>query len=252
MALRIRFLAQSGFELVTSHGTKVVLDPILGAAGRHGVPSSPVSLGELDDARLVLVSHGAFDHLGEACEIALRSGALLVCDSGVRLHAMSQGIADERIAGVVSGVEVALEDVLVRAVEAHHHSFFESGGRWYSAQPVGYVVKTRDDGVIYHPGDTSLFSDLKLIGELHRPDLAFLGVGGVERHGRSITEMHPDEAAIAAGWLGVKVAIPMHYVPGRGDEQRFARECAARHPQIRVKIMQPGEVFLFDRNALAS
>lgn len=251
MALRIRYLAMSGFELVTSHGTKIVVDAILSAGGSHGVPSSPVAIHELDDAKLVLVSHGAWDHRADAVEIARRSGATMVCDSGVRQEALHQGLPDERVLHVVSGCEVRVDDVMVRAVEAHHHSFFESGGQWYSAQPLGFVVKTRDDGVVYHPGDTSLFSDIKLIGELHRPDIAFLGVGGVEHQGRAIVEMHPDEAAIAAGWLGVKVAIPMHYLPGRGDEGRFARACAARHPQITVKIMQLGEVFVFERGAAA-
>jgi L-ascorbate metabolism protein UlaG (beta-lactamase superfamily) len=252
MALRIRYLAMAGFELVTSHGTKVVIDPILRAGGRHGVPSSPVPIEELDDTKLVLVSHGAWDHRESAVEIAKRSGASLVCDSGVRQEALRLGLPDERVLNVVSGCEVRCDDVLVRAVEARHQSFFESGGHWYSAQPLGYVIKTRDDGVVYHPGDTSLFSDLKLIGELHKPDLAFLGVGGVEYYGRPIVEMHPDEAAIAAGWLGVKVAIPMHYLPGRGDEERFARECAARHPEITVKIMQLGEVYIFDRRAVVA
>ncbi|HBY97918.1 MAG TPA: hypothetical protein DEP84_28925, partial [Chloroflexi bacterium] len=186
----------------------VVIDPFLSGSPAHGVPPSPVPIEALDQTNLVLVSHGAFDHLGQAIEIVRRSGAVLACGPDVRLHALAQGIPEERIAYLLSGCTLQLDRLAVKALDVRHISLFQSGARWLSGQPLSFMLTHPGGPTIYHSGDTSLFSDLKLFGELHRPGVALLCVGGVRSHGFEVVPLPPDEAALALEWLGARLAIP--------------------------------------------
>ena len=88
--------------------------------------------------------------------------------------------------------------------DARHSSSFDDNGIVYLGEAAGFVVKLENGQTIYFAGDTSLFGDMKLIGELYKPDIAFLPIG--DRF-----TMGPDTAAMAAQWLGVKQVVPMHY-----------------------------------------
>jgi len=248
VTVRLRYLNFSGFEIVSGDGYRVVVDPFLAGSEQHGIPPSPVSLSELDHTDLVLVSHGAFDHLGQALEIVQRSGAYLACGPDVRLHALSQGIPDERIAYLLSGCSATFAHrVTVKALDVRHISLFRSGEHWLSGQPLSFMINlpggpAHDDALtVYHSGDTSLFSDLKLFGELHRPDVALLCVGGVRSHGFEVVPLPPEEAALALQWLGAPLAIPMHFRPDDDAAHQFAAAVAARTPAARVHIMSPGD-----------
>jgi L-ascorbate metabolism protein UlaG (beta-lactamase superfamily) len=245
MTVQLRYLTFSGFEIITAEQRRIVVDPFLSGSEEHGVPASPVALDELSDTDLVLVSHGAFDHLGQAIEIVMRSGALLACGPDVRLHALSEGIPEERIAYLLSGCTLELDYVSIKALDVRHISLFQSHGRWLSGQPLSFMIKLRSGMTIYHSGDTSLFQDLKLFGELHRPDLALICVGGVRSHGVEVVPLPPDEAALAAQWLGVRAAIPMHYRPD-SDAARQFKEHVMATSRIDVHIMEPGETLDLD------
>jgi len=101
----------------------------------------------------------------------------------------------------------------------------------------GFVV--RMDGVsVYHAGDTGLFSDMKLIGELYHPDVAFLPIGG--RY-----TMGPREAMIAAQYIGAKTVVPIHYNTWEkiaADPVEF-KTAIERTTDLTVKILRPGESF---------
>lgn len=103
MSTLLRYVNFSCFEITTRDGYRIVIDPFLSGSAEHGIPPSPVTLDALDQTDLVLVSHGAFDHLGQAVEIVKRSGALLACGPDVRLHALANGIQADRIAYLLSG-----------------------------------------------------------------------------------------------------------------------------------------------------
>src|SRR5690606_30723208 len=92
----------------------------------------------------------------------------------------------------------------ITMTEAVHSSSFDDNGIVYLGEPGGFVVTLENGQVIYYAGDTALFSDMKLIAELYRPDIAFLPIG--DRF-----TMGPDTAAMAAKWLGVKQVVPMHW-----------------------------------------
>jgi len=245
MAIQLRYINFSGFEIISSNGYRIVVDPFLSGSDEHGIAPSPLSLSDFDQTDLVLVSHGAFDHLGQALEIVQRSGATLACGPDVRLHALSQGIPEERIAYLLSGCSANFaERVTVKALDVRHISLFRSGNHWLSGQPLSFMIRLPEGFTIYHSGDTSLFSDLKLFGELHRPDVALLCVGGVRSHGFEVVPLPPDEAALALEWLGAPLAIPMHYRPDSDAPQQFAAAVAARNggrSTSRVHIMTPGD-----------
>ncbi len=240
MSTLLHYLNFSGFEITTRDGYRIVIDPFLSGSEEHGVPPSPVPLESLDHTDLVLVSHGAFDHLGQAVEIVKRSGALLACGPDVRLHALSNGVPPERIAYLLSGCTLQTDRVVVKALDVRHISLFKSGDDWLSGQPLSFMIKLPGGPTIYHSGDTSLFGDLKLFGELHRPDVALLCVGGVRSHGFEVIPLPPDEAALALEWLGARLAIPMHYRPDSSAADEFVRLVAARG-KTRACILDLGE-----------
>ena len=88
--------------------------------------------------------------------------------------------------------------------DARHSSSFDDNGIVYLGEAAGFIVKLENGQTIYFAGDTALFGDMKLIGELYKPDIAFLPIG--DRF-----TMGPDTAAMAAQWLGVKQVVPMHH-----------------------------------------
>ncbi|MBK8021972.1 MAG: metal-dependent hydrolase [Chloroflexi bacterium] len=240
MTTTLRYLNFSGFEIVHD-GYRIVVDPFLAGSDAYGIPPSPVPLEALDATQLVLVSHGAFDHVGQTVDIVRRSGAKLVCSTDVRVHAQEQGVPDDQIVYVLSGVTVDFGPATVKALDVRHVSLFKSGDHWLSGQPLCFMIKLRGGPTIFHSGDTSLFSDLKLYGELHRPDVALLCVGGVQGKGYEVTPLPPDEAALALEWLGASLAIPMHYTPASRTAGQFAEAVQARGLNARVHIMKPGE-----------
>jgi L-ascorbate metabolism protein UlaG (beta-lactamase superfamily) len=102
------------------------------------------------------------------------------------------------------GGSITAKGLRITMTDAVHSSSFDESGILYLGEPAGFVVKLENGQSIYFAGDTSLFGDMKLIGELYKPDIAFLPIG--DRF-----TMGPDTAAMAAKWLGVKQVVPMHF-----------------------------------------
>src|SRR6185437_1164402 len=97
------------------------------------------------------------------------------------------------------------QDVNVSMVEARHSSGIEDKGAFiYAGEPAGYVIQVDGEPAVYHAGDTSLFSDMKLIRELYSPEIACLPIG-------DHYTMGPRAAAMAAEFIGSKKVIPIHY-----------------------------------------
>jgi L-ascorbate metabolism protein UlaG (beta-lactamase superfamily) len=133
------------------------------------------------------------------------------------------------------GGTIVAHGLRITMTEAVHSSSFDDNGIVYLGEPAGYVVKLEHGQTIYFAGDTALFSDMKLIGELYAPEIAFLPIG--DRF-----TMGPDTAAVAARWLGVKQVVPMHWgtfplLTGTRDE--FKRQLAGT--AIQVLELEPGE-----------
>ncbi len=244
MPVTFRYLGWSAFEITLEDGRRIALDPLLKGVAEEGVPPSPAKLEEFDAVSVVMVTHVATDHVGQAFDILRRSNAKLVCDVATRFMALEAGIAPERILFMAPGVRFDLGGLFVKALPAQHLSFKKLGeNAFISAPPLSYLVTTPGGVRIFFGGDTSISSDHRLFGELYKPHVAVLGVGGANVLGQSFTELHPDEAALVAKWLGVKVALPIHY---RYDEgAQFAKELKRRAAKVKAVLLTPGEVFRF-------
>jgi len=245
MTVNIRYLGWTAVEITTQQGTRILLDPMLEGRPEDGIAPSPVPAKDLYGVDFILVTHAAGDHVGQTFDIMQHSDAILVCDAATKILAdEAGGIPEERMYRMVSGVQFAFDDFTVKALPARHLSLGKTKDGFVSAQPLSYIIGASSGERIFFGGDTSIHSDIKLYGELYRPHVAMLGVGGVDVHGQSLTELYPNEAALAAKWLNVSVAIPMHYRFDEGDA--FVSELRKQAPNIKGLKLKPDERYVFD------
>lgn len=227
VTMKIQWLGHSAFLL---HGKdKVLIDPFL-----TGNPKAAAKHEDID-CDIVCVTHGHFDHLGDAVAIARRTGAEIACIVEMSLYFER---CEVKTTGFNLGGTVKLRDTSVTMVPAFHSSSIGAPGLEFSAaMPTGMVI---DSGkVVYHAGDTAVFSDMKLVGDLYEPDVALLPIGG-------FYTMDPRQAALAAKLVGAKLVIPMHYGTWpliEQDPKEFEglvkKETGSR---VKVRTMTPGEV----------
>lgn len=218
MSMEITFLGHATF-LVEAAGTRVLIDPFL-----TGNPAAAVSAGDVDCDHIA-VTHGHADHVGDLVAIAKRTGATVHAAFEICEWLGEQGV--ENASPMNPGGKVATDFGFVALTPAFHSSSFE--GR-YMGQPCGVVLSFGDD-VLYHAGDTGLFSDMKLIGEIYRPSVAILPIG--DRF-----TMGPELASRAADFVNAPHVIPCHYDtwPPIKQDPANLRPAAAQ-----VHALKPGE-----------
>ncbi|MFD1737103.1 metal-dependent hydrolase [Bacillus salitolerans] len=180
---------------VETNGKTILFDPFLTGNSLTDLNASEVK------ADVILLTHGHNDHVGDTVEIAKRNGSLVVApfelasflsQKGVSAHPMHIGGAYDFDFG------------RVKLTQAFHGSSYEEHEQIiYTGMPSG-ILLTIHDKTIFHAGDTALFSDMKLIGDRNKIDLAFLPIGD------NFT-MGPEDAAQAAEWLQAKVTVPIHF-----------------------------------------
>jgi L-ascorbate metabolism protein UlaG (beta-lactamase superfamily) len=198
--------------------------------GRRSVLIDPfVPDGDLPErSDIVAVTHGHADHLGDTVRLKRPTVAI----NELAKYLVSKGVPAE---GMNYGGSLEIQGVLFRMVPAIHSSWIEEAGIGCNGGgSAGFVIGI--DGItIYHAGDTALFSDMRLIGELYRPDMALLPIGG--RY-----TMGPEEAMIAARYIGAPLVVPIHYGTWPAivqDPLRF-KTALERTTDIRVKVLAPG------------
>jgi L-ascorbate metabolism protein UlaG (beta-lactamase superfamily) len=248
---KIRFLGVAAYEITAPDGRVVYVDPFLDEN-----PGSPLKSHQIDRADLILVTHGAFDHMGDAHKIAKRTGAPVVCGADVKAYMRAMDIPDTQIRATIWGIAVEVAGFRIQPVECRHWSQVKlPSGQLVSGQPLGFVLYVEPGLRFYHYGDSALFSDLKLIGELYKPNVGAIGIANpteilhmVNAPGKMLTaEMSPREGVMAAQWLGLDVALPCHYInPGEQDVAEFSRhmdEAKRRGEKTpRNLVMKPGDV----------
>jgi L-ascorbate metabolism protein UlaG (beta-lactamase superfamily) len=194
--LAITWLGHSAFRVRTPGGKEILFDPWY-----TGNPSFPESA-RPKSADLILISHGHSDHITDAAAMAKGTGATVVAIWEITSWLGAKGI--KNLEPMNKGGTVTAKGLRITMTDARHSSSFDESGIVCLGEAAGFVVKLENGQTIYFAGDTSLFGDMKLIGELYKPDIAFLPIG--DRF-----TMGPDTAATAAQWLGVKQVVPMHY-----------------------------------------
>jgi L-ascorbate metabolism protein UlaG (beta-lactamase superfamily) len=252
MTTRIQFLGISAYRICTDDGRVVMVDPFL-----DGNAVSPLKVADLHRVDLILVTHAAFDHLGDAEAIAKKTGAPVVCGGEVRSYLLAQGVPGRQVRAVTWGLEVEIAGLRARSVESHHWSQLTlPDGSFISGVPMGFILRTEPGVCIYHHGDTAIFSDLKLIGDLYKPDVGLIGMTNApevmaqfEGPGQlSTAEMDPREAALAAQWLGLDVVLPCHYSHPDSDDMRafldYLHDAQASGKRVpRAVVLRAGETF---------
>lgn len=201
-SLAIRYLGHSAFQ-INSSGRTVLIDPFVSEN-----LGSDVELSELRDADILLISHGAWDHLGDSETLLRDSSMIAVCAPEVHRLLVKAGIPEERLRLLVWGGIIDVCGVGIRAVENRHISHVRSDDQFWTGMPLSFIVSFGDGLSLYHAGDTSLFSDLRLIAELYRPKVGLIPIGSAPGF---FPELPPNEAALASLWLGCDLVIPMHY-----------------------------------------
>lgn len=178
---------------------------------------------------IVAVTHGHADHMGAAVTLKRPTVAI----NEVAKYLKSKGIPAE---GMNIGGTITVEGVAFHMVQAVHSSWIEEAGIGCNGGGAAGFVIGMEGKRVYHAGDTALFSDMKLIGELCHPDVALLPIGGR-------FTMGPDEAMIAAQYIGAPLVIPIHYDtwPVIRQDPGLFRAALQRTTGIRVNILAPGE-----------
>jgi L-ascorbate metabolism protein UlaG (beta-lactamase superfamily) len=229
---RITYLGHSTFRFVTAGDEQIIIDPFL--TENPQTPDHLKRVGELDT---ILITHGHFDHFSDVMPLQGQTGAATVSNFEIFSYLQRQGV--ENAMPVQKGGTIHVGGIKVTATHAFHSSSIalDDGTVIYAGEPVGYVMEFESGFKVYHAGDTAVFGDMQLIGELYRPDVALLPIGDQ-------VVMSPYEAAHATRLLGIPHVVPIHYgtfpfVPGTPEEfQKHLNEVA---PNTTVHVMKPGD-----------
>ncbi len=218
--MKLTFLSHAGFILEDgSH--RVAIDPFL--------TGNPLAVTKPQDVKVghIVLTHGHEDHVGDTQAIAEANGAVIYGAFELIGYFGEQGIDAAKPQPGNPGGTIETDFRYVALTQAFHSSSYK--GR-YMGPACGAVVRI-GDVTVYHCGDTCLFSDMKLIGETYRPDVALIPAG--DRF-----TMGPRQAATAAEFIRPKVAVPMHY----GTFPIITDDISDFQPSgVEVKIMEPGE-----------
>ena len=226
----ITWLGHATFVLESPNGKRLIIDPWIN--GNPAFPDGAKHVGRVD---AILVTHGHADHSSDAIEVANASSSPVL--GTVELCEVLEGQGLLKTIGFNLGGTVEVVGVKVTMVKAEHTSSSAgSGGPIYAGVPVGYIVELENGFTVYHAGDTGLFGDMTLIGELYRPDLALLPIGGHYTMG-------PLHAARACRMLGIDHVVPMHFATFPVLAQSADRfvQAAAAIDGLTVHVLEPGE-----------
>jgi L-ascorbate metabolism protein UlaG (beta-lactamase superfamily) len=194
----ITWLGHAAVLITTAKGTQILIDPFL-----EQNPKYPKDYKLPEKIDLLLLSHGHGDHIADAVSVAKKHHAQAVGIFELTAWIHSKGVEDT--VGMNLGGTYKFRDVAISLVEAQHSSSIQDGNDIiYAGVAAGFVVTVDGGPILYHAGDTSLFSDMQIIKDLYAPEIGFIPIG-------DHYTMGPKAAALAANYLGLKTVIPIHY-----------------------------------------
>src|SRR5215471_1402905 len=214
---RIRWFGHAAFSITTPGGKVLLIDPWLRNPSNPDAKEGKDPLLQLSRVDYILLTHGHRDHVGDAVEIAMKTGAVLITNPElaanlVKLANFPRKQAEtDFIMGIGGEIQIADGEVTIAMTPAVHSSsvFNPKAGpneaeRYYGGNPAGFVIIVKNGPTIYHSGDTAYFKDMETIGESYSIDVALLNIGG--HFG-----MEPRMAARAAQSVRARLTVPQHF-----------------------------------------
>jgi L-ascorbate metabolism protein UlaG (beta-lactamase superfamily) len=227
---KFTWLGHAAFRITTASGKVILIDPWL-----KSNPMCPDSLKNLEKVDVLLITHGHFDHIADAVELGKKHKPQIVAIFETAVWLGSKGV--ENISGMNKGGTQKVGEIEVTMVNAVHSCGIQDGDKIiYGGEACGYIVRLPGGAALYHAGDTAVFGDMKLIGELYSPEVAMLPIG-------DFYTMGPREAALAIRLLGVRHVIPMHFgtFPALTGTPDRLRELTKDISGLEIHAMKPGE-----------
>ncbi len=218
------------WKVRSAKGKEILIDPWV-----MNNPVAPEALKHVEKCDLMLITHGHFDHVYDALEIAEKTKPKIVANFEIGSWLARKGIDGDTIIGINEGGTVDVDGIKVTLVHAEHSCGISDGDQIiYGGQACGLVIEFENSFTVYFAGDTDVFGDMALIAELSEFDVAFLPIG-------DFYTMGPTRAAKAASLLGVKTVVPMHFgtfpaLKGRPSELQMLVG-----PGVKVLDIKPGD-----------
>lgn len=225
------WLGHSAFRLESPSGKVIYIDPFLSQN-----PGTPDEHKNPDDIDYILLTHGHEDHVGDTIELAQKNDCKVVAQVELSALLQKHGVSEGQSIEFNKGGTIHFDDFSVTLVSANHSSAFKGE---YTGEAGGLVLSFEDDICFYHLGDTNIFSDLEIYGELYDPHVIAVPMG-------DYYTMGPQEAAICCEMIGAKVAVPIHYgtfpvLTGKPEDFKSFTE---EYCDTSVQIPKAGDQFL--------
>lgn len=227
---KLTWLGHATFRITTPGHKTIIVDPWI-----KSNPACPDSLRNVDKLDTLLITHGHFDHIADAVELARKFKPQVVAIPETCAWLKSKGV--DNTSDMNKGGTQKVGEIEVTMVHAVHSCGITDGDKVvYGGEACGYIIRLPGGLTLYHAGDTAVFSDMKIIGELYAPDLAMLPIG-------DHYTMGPREAALAIRLLGAHHVIPMHFgtfpaLTGRPDRLRELTQDIAG---LEIHNLKPGD-----------